>query len=256
MSQSPSLSLHRPATSRPSLTSSHTHSLPSSLSRSTSTPISHPPLPPLPPQRLCHVEVRLPSSAGRAAFSEFDFSFFNRTRFAGLENDAANAYCNAVLQARGDVMTWHVVPCHAMGCLSSHTATPCCRRGGVAWHALVVMTLSPFCFDHHPPSTPTHTVLPYTLSRSHQPPPHPHPPTPGALLHPVSLLPPPRLPAHALPRRIPHRRARLPLPHAPHLAPRLPLPGRQLRGSAAAEPGSHRAGAAGEPSQGHGGDHR
>ena len=31
-------------------------------------------------------------------FEEFDFSYYNRTPFSGLENDLANCYINALLQ--------------------------------------------------------------------------------------------------------------------------------------------------------------
>ena len=33
-------------------------------------------------------------------FEEFDFSYYNKTRFAGLENGIPNCYCNALLQVR------------------------------------------------------------------------------------------------------------------------------------------------------------
>jgi PAB-dependent poly(A)-specific ribonuclease subunit 2 len=34
-------------------------------------------------------------------FEEFDFSYYNRTPFTGLENDLANCYTNALLQVWG-----------------------------------------------------------------------------------------------------------------------------------------------------------
>ncbi|GLI62235.1 hypothetical protein VaNZ11_004830 [Volvox africanus] len=48
------------------------------------------------PLRYQHVEIR---HYGKLKWEEFDFSYYNRTRFAGLENDLPNAYCNALLQA-------------------------------------------------------------------------------------------------------------------------------------------------------------
>ncbi|GFR50707.1 hypothetical protein Agub_g12964, partial [Astrephomene gubernaculifera] len=48
------------------------------------------------PLRYQHVEIR---HYGRLKWEEFDFSYYNRTRLAGLENDLPNAYCNALLQA-------------------------------------------------------------------------------------------------------------------------------------------------------------
>ncbi|EFJ51381.1 hypothetical protein VOLCADRAFT_87610 [Volvox carteri f. nagariensis] len=48
------------------------------------------------PLRYQYVEIR---HYGRLKWEEFDFSYYNRTRFAGLENDLPNAYCNALLQA-------------------------------------------------------------------------------------------------------------------------------------------------------------
>lgn len=53
---------------------------------------------PVLPQKLRRIEVRV-HTEGLAKFEEWDFSFHNRTIFAGLENDMANAYCNAILQA-------------------------------------------------------------------------------------------------------------------------------------------------------------
>eukprot|EP00951_Prasinocladus_malaysianus_P033813 scaffold337229_cov18-Prasinocladus_malaysianus.AAC.1 len=38
-------------------------------------------------------------------FEEFDFSFYNRTKFAGLENSMANCYCNPLLQAQRPFLT-------------------------------------------------------------------------------------------------------------------------------------------------------
>ncbi len=47
------------------------------------------------PLRYQFVEIR---NTGRLKWEEFDFSYYNRTRFAGLENDLPSAYCNALLQ--------------------------------------------------------------------------------------------------------------------------------------------------------------
>lgn len=66
-------------------------------------------------QKFQAVEIRLPALDGKMPFAEFDFSFFNRTRFAGLENDAANAYCNALLQ----VGPSSCVQCHGLSCTPS-----------------------------------------------------------------------------------------------------------------------------------------
>jgi PAB-dependent poly(A)-specific ribonuclease subunit 2 len=48
------------------------------------------------PLRYQHIEIKTQSGY---RFEEFDFSFYNRTRFAGLENNIPNCYCNALLQA-------------------------------------------------------------------------------------------------------------------------------------------------------------
>ena len=42
--------------------------------------------------------VQIKQQAG-LRFEEFDFSYYNRTPFVGLENDLANAYTNALIQA-------------------------------------------------------------------------------------------------------------------------------------------------------------
>ncbi|KAG1670195.1 hypothetical protein FOA52_014971 [Chlamydomonas sp. UWO 241] len=47
------------------------------------------------PMRYHPVEIKVQSSV---RFEEFDFSFYNRTSFAGLENGLPNCYCNALLQ--------------------------------------------------------------------------------------------------------------------------------------------------------------
>ncbi|KAL4859552.1 PAN2-PAN3 deadenylation complex catalytic subunit pan2 [Chlorella vulgaris] len=53
-------------------------------------------------------------------FEEFDFSYYNRTPFTGLENDLANCYTNALLQARLLLaacllfcLAAHMLPAHA-----------------------------------------------------------------------------------------------------------------------------------------------
>lgn len=50
------------------------------------------------PARYKRVVIR--SQAG-VRFEEFDFSYYNRTCFAGLENDLPNCYCNPLLQVGG-----------------------------------------------------------------------------------------------------------------------------------------------------------
>ncbi|GBG65163.1 hypothetical protein CBR_g49959 [Chara braunii] len=42
--------------------------------------------------------VEIKQSQSKFKFEEFDFSYYNKTRFAGLENDIMNSYCNALLQ--------------------------------------------------------------------------------------------------------------------------------------------------------------
>lgn len=47
------------------------------------------------PMRYHAVSIKVQSSV---KFEEFDFSYYNRTRFGGLENDLPNCYCNSLLQ--------------------------------------------------------------------------------------------------------------------------------------------------------------
>jgi hypothetical protein len=49
------------------------------------------------PQRYRRLVIKAQSSL---RYEEFDFSYYNKTRFAGLENDLPNCYCNALLQVR------------------------------------------------------------------------------------------------------------------------------------------------------------
>jgi hypothetical protein len=49
------------------------------------------------PQRYRRLLIKAQSSL---RYEEFDFSYYNKTRFAGLENDLPNCYCNALLQVR------------------------------------------------------------------------------------------------------------------------------------------------------------
>lgn len=48
------------------------------------------------PARYHKMEIRQLQSHVR--FDEFDFSFYNRTKFSGLENSMANCYCNPLMQ--------------------------------------------------------------------------------------------------------------------------------------------------------------
>jgi PAB-dependent poly(A)-specific ribonuclease subunit 2 len=56
------------------------------------------------PGRYRRVEIKIQSSV---RFEVFDFSFYNRTRFAGLENDLPNCYCNSLLQVCGLIMWFY-----------------------------------------------------------------------------------------------------------------------------------------------------
>lgn len=47
------------------------------------------------PKGYRRVEVKL---SQKLKYEEFDFSYYNKTNFAGLENDITNSYCNALLQ--------------------------------------------------------------------------------------------------------------------------------------------------------------
>lgn len=50
------------------------------------------------PSRYRLQRVHLQRQAGLRWADEFDFSFYNRTRFAGLENGVANCYVNSLVQ--------------------------------------------------------------------------------------------------------------------------------------------------------------
>ena len=51
------------------------------------------------PSRYRLQRVHVQRQAGLRWADEFDFSFYNRTRFAGLENGVANCYVNSLVQA-------------------------------------------------------------------------------------------------------------------------------------------------------------
>ena len=50
------------------------------------------------PSRYRLQTVHVHRQAGLRWADEFDFSFYNRTRFAGLENGVANCYVNSLVQ--------------------------------------------------------------------------------------------------------------------------------------------------------------
>ena len=50
------------------------------------------------PSRYRLQRVHVQRQAGLRWADEFDFSFYNRTRFAGLENGVANCYVNSLVQ--------------------------------------------------------------------------------------------------------------------------------------------------------------
>jgi hypothetical protein len=62
------------------------------------------------PQRYRRLVIKAQSSL---RYEEFDFSYYNRTRFAGLENDLPNCYCNALLQVSG--FAWTGFMCFVVG---------------------------------------------------------------------------------------------------------------------------------------------
>jgi PAB-dependent poly(A)-specific ribonuclease subunit 2 len=49
------------------------------------------------PQRYRRLVIKAQSGL---RYEEFDFGVYNKTRYAGLENDLPNCYCNALLQVR------------------------------------------------------------------------------------------------------------------------------------------------------------
>lgn len=57
------------------------------------------------PQRYRRLVIKAQSSL---RYEEFDFSYYNKTRFAGLENDLPNCYCNALLQVL-PLLPWQAV---------------------------------------------------------------------------------------------------------------------------------------------------
>ena len=65
------------------------------------------------PSRYRLQRVHVQRQAGLRWADEFDFSFYNRTRFAGLENGVANCYVNSLVQAS--------VPCTAYTAYAPHT---------------------------------------------------------------------------------------------------------------------------------------
>lgn len=55
------------------------------------------------PRSYKRTEIKAQTS-GR--FEEFDFSYYNHSSFAGLENDIPNSYCNPLLQVRNGCGLW------------------------------------------------------------------------------------------------------------------------------------------------------
>ncbi len=75
------------------------------------------------PARYSRTEIRAQSSV---RFEEFDFSYYNRTRFAGLENDLPNCYCNALLQVSVlTVLRWMRIACIVLCAQRREIVTAC-----------------------------------------------------------------------------------------------------------------------------------
>ena len=62
------------------------------------------------PDQYHYLEIKKPKASFRRRFEQFDFAAYNMTRFAGLENNIANCYCNGLLQ----VLFFNFPLCHAL----------------------------------------------------------------------------------------------------------------------------------------------
>jgi hypothetical protein len=159
-------------------------------------------------------------------FEEFDFSYYNRTPFTGLENDLANCYTNALLQ---------VGRCGGQPWQQSAVSRGCLHTESVPLHMRLPSALQP--------SLLTSLIVTVVLNQHHHP--ASFATTAGPLLHARHAR---RAHAARARRRLrvqPHLRDELPVPHAGHCRPGHRVPGSQSAACAAAEQGGRGAGPAG-----------